>query len=226
MNRPPVNSFDVLTHIHSFEMVRNTRGYEEVSVLDIHHVLSNGHLFYSATQREGTEVSCNFNVRTRGHMSISEKFLSKQIDIWRAAWLTGESLEIIPSIGHIEFASALQGADSVDNFRIVIRGAKTNNLIGYITWAPNERYTVTYGVNDACIFRSWDNASLLMTGLQFQDQTNELRESVESIFDTHQEDVVYQIQKEVGNSWVDQSVQEKAPPYHRYNGYFNKIKQY
>lgn len=226
MNRPPINSFDVLTHIHSFTLTRETRGYKEASVLDVHHVLSNGHLFYVATQREGDEVSCNFNIRTRGHMALSEFVLREQINVWRAAWLTGEALNIVPSIGHIEFASALQGCDTDDNYRIIVRGARTNNQIGFITWSPNERYTVTYGVDDACMFRSETSAKFLMTGLIFHNQTVELQESVESIFDTHQEDVTYQIQKEVANSWVDQGTQELALPYHRYNSHFNIIKQY
>lgn len=225
MLRPPVNSFEVLTHIHSFEMTRNTHGYDEVSVLDIHRVLSNGHMFFSATQREGDEPSGIYNVRTRGHLSISESALNTQIDLWRCSWLTGHALDIIPSVGHIEFATALQGSNTPEDYRIVVRGAQTNIPIGFITWGPNERYVITYGF-DACIFRSETHARMLLTSLLFQDQTDELRENVESIFDTRQEDVAYQIQKAVGSSWVDQGVQENAPPYHRYNSYFNKIKQY
>lgn len=229
MNLPPVNSFTVIEHLHSVSMDRNIHGYQETSTIDIHYVLSQGISFYALTQREGDEVSCDFSIRSRGHLHIGPHLLKDAIELWRAAWLSGVEAVIPGDVGHLEFGSMVKTDYAASSHRIVVRGCRSSKVIGYMHWSKDERFVITYDENEACLFPSYEYASILHTGLLFRDQPQELRENVESILELFGEDITVQLQKEVGEnggSWVDVGDENLAPVYTRKNSYINKIKQY
>lgn len=229
MNRPPVNSFDAFEYLHSISIVRNIHGYSETSTIDIHRVLSQGIPFYSLTPRQGTELS-TFDIRTRSALYISTVSLEKAVAVWRESWLTGIELPCEEYLTHLDYATALNTVEEDGNYRILVVGAKTEKVLGYIHWhRTSERFVIVYDDQEACIFRSAAHAGNVLTSMLLRDQNKQLRDCTATILELYGEDAAVVIQKAVGengNHWVTQGEPEITPVYTHQNSYIERIKNF
>lgn len=209
MNHLPFDVFSNIRHVHTFTLSRRGKGYEEVSIMDIYTVVSNGFPMFALAQRSGDQMWPDYDLRNVARITPSAAVVKEHVDLWRALFLLGDDQVVeVPGTSHAAWTKATTELDNEGTVahRVVLRCVGTNDDIGYLYTINNDRMGIIRSEADACQFFHAGTASIAGTALLLSHQPDTLHDTIQYLTELHMDDFMLIVQKKAGNSWVDHEI--------------------